>query len=147
MKSIEKIRNQKPVFLHNWSEKIDVVSDFEQIKLTGTEYRAKIPPYLNEELWKSKKIRMKEALKKYRGVNILFASYAYEDYSGSAFVLFEKDGELYEVHGSHCSCYGLEGQWNPEKTSLKALKFRLENGDGYRLDFYKNKLKEFLGIK
>lgn len=48
------------------------------------------------------------------GVEILFADYTYEDYSGNANVLFARDGELYEVFGSHCSCFGLEGQWEPE---------------------------------
>ena len=62
------------------------------------------------------------------GVSLLLASYAYEDYSGYAFVLFEKDGRLYEVNGSHCSCYGLEGQWEPEETSIIALRDRLEKG-------------------
>lgn len=48
------------------------------------------------------------------GCEILAASYTYEDYSGSAYVLFRKDGKLWEVNGGHCSCYGLEGQWVPE---------------------------------
>ena len=56
------------------------------------------------------------------GAEILLASYTYEDYSGSAYVLFRKDGKLWEVHGSHCSCYGLEeDQWDPEETSLEHL--------------------------
>ena len=55
------------------------------------------------------------------GANILLASYTYEDYSGSAYVLFERDGTLYEVVGSHCSCMGLEEQWEPEETSVAAL--------------------------
>lgn len=29
---------------------------------------------------------------------------------------------LFEVHGSHCSCYGYEGQFTPELTSLEYLK-------------------------
>jgi hypothetical protein len=58
------------------------------------------------------------------GVDIVFAAYEYEDYSGSAFVIFMKDGILYEVNGGHCSCNGLEGQWEPEETSLEALMFR-----------------------
>ena len=41
-------------------------------------------------------------------VNILLAWYGGGDYDGSAFVLFERDGQLYEVNGGHCSCYGLE---------------------------------------
>jgi len=58
------------------------------------------------------------------GIDIIFAAYEYEDYSGSAFVIFLKEGILYEVHGGHCSCNGLEGQWEPEETSLEALMFR-----------------------
>lgn len=56
--------------------------------------------------------------------NIVFAAYTYEDYSGSAFVLFMKDGKLYEVNGSHCSCHGLEGQWQPEETFMEAIRMR-----------------------
>jgi hypothetical protein len=52
---------------------------------------------------------------------ILFASYENQDYDGDAFVLFRKDGKLYEVHGSHCSCYGLEECWQPEETTVEAL--------------------------
>ena len=55
------------------------------------------------------------------GIEILYAWYEYESYSGSAFVLFRKDDKLYEVNGSHCSCYGLEDQWDPEETNVEAL--------------------------
>ena len=56
--------------------------------------------------------------------NILFAAYSQEGYEGYALVIFSKDGKLYEVNGSHCSCNGLEGQWEPEETCLMALKGR-----------------------
>lgn len=59
---------------------------------------------------------------------ILFAQYDYQDYEGYAFVLFERDGKLYEVNGSHCSCYGLEDQWCPEETSVEAVKHYMDNG-------------------
>ena len=55
---------------------------------------------------------------------ILVALYDGGSYDGLAFVLFHRDGKLYEVHGSHCSCYGLEGQWSPEETSWAALGIR-----------------------
>jgi hypothetical protein len=55
---------------------------------------------------------------------ILLAWYGYGDYSGSSFVLYELDGKLYEVNGSHCSCHGLEGQWQPEETTVAALRMR-----------------------
>jgi hypothetical protein len=56
-----------------------------------------------------------------RGARIYIASYEEGSYEGDAFVLFERDGKLYEVNGSHCSCMGLEGQWKPEETSWEAL--------------------------
>lgn len=60
---------------------------------------------------------------------IIFADYTYEDYSGSSIVVFESvDGELYEVNGSHCSCFGLEDQWEPEPVSIEYYKERLERG-------------------
>jgi len=72
------------------------------------------------------------------GAEILLASYGYENYEGSAFVLFRRDGKLYEVNGAHCSCYGLseqsscgvtETQWQPEETTLESLRHRLEKGN------------------
>lgn len=67
-------------------------------------------------------------VKELKDVSILMAWYGDGDYSGSAFVLYEKDGQLYEVHGSHCSCYGLEDQWEPEETSVEALAHVLTDG-------------------
>ena len=58
------------------------------------------------------------------GVEVLFAAYESGGYEGDAFALFRKDGKLFEVRGSHCSCYGLEGQWEPEETTVAALKTR-----------------------
>ena len=52
---------------------------------------------------------------------ILLAWYEYENCSGDAFVIFERDGKVFEVNGGHCSCYGLEDQWAPEETSWAAL--------------------------
>jgi hypothetical protein len=57
------------------------------------------------------------------------AWYGYGSYCGYSLVIFEKDGKLYEVNGSHCSCHGLEGQWEPEETSWEALKMRNLSGD------------------
>lgn len=56
------------------------------------------------------------------GVDILLASYTYGNYEGAAYVLFRKGDQLFEVYGSHCSCYGLEGQWEPEETDIETLK-------------------------
>lgn len=62
------------------------------------------------------------------GVTILYADYETGNWEGWSFVLFEKDGKLYEVNGSHCSCYGLEGQWEPEEVLIEEL-LKRKSGD------------------
>lgn len=151
MKTYNEIINQEPVYLHNWSEKIDLIGDFESIYMTGDEYRMNESPYPNIESFNKNKTQMKKAIEQYKGVNILFASYGEDNYSGDAWVLFEQDGKLFEVNGSHCSCYGLEGQWEPEEVTLEALEYRLINGelgkDEWSGNEFNDELKEFLGIK
>lgn len=43
--------------------------------------------------------------------------YAYEDYDGNAAVLYYRKStkKYYEAYGSHCSCYGLENQWESDE--------------------------------
>jgi hypothetical protein len=54
-------------------------------------------------------------------IEVIYASYSIDSYEGEAFVLFRQNGEYFEVNGSHCSCYGLEGQWSPERVDLPEL--------------------------
>ena len=61
---------------------------------------------------------------KLEGVEILYACYDGGGYDGEAHVIFRKEGKLYEVNASHCSCCGLEGQWRPEETVVAALLMR-----------------------
>lgn len=65
-----------------------------------------------------------------KGAVVYLAWYGYGSYDGRSLVIFKKNKKLYEVNGSHCSCYGLEGQWRPEETSWEALKMRNLN-DSY----------------
>src|SRR5436190_5375054 len=51
---------------------------------------------------------------------VVYAGYTYEDYSGSALVVFVRDGAWFENHDSHCSCYGLEC-WRPEGALPEAI--------------------------
>jgi hypothetical protein len=59
---------------------------------------------------------------------IVFAAYEIDGYEGSADVLYIKDGKIYHVTGSHCSCYGLENQWSPDEMPIEALRHVVENG-------------------
>lgn len=113
---------QTPVFVHGWSTPEGVFDDFE----SG---------------WGEKHtIEGKEQ------IEILFGSYSYESYSGDAFVLFRdnRDGKLYEVNGGHCSCYGLEGQWNPEEVVISELHHRLTEGRFGRNDYSGNEFADVL---
>lgn len=69
------------------------------------------------------------SLEDLKDCKILYASYECGNYEGSAFVLYEEGGKFYEVNGSHCSCYGLEGQWEPEEIDAKALEHRFQYGN------------------
>ena len=62
------------------------------------------------------------------GEKILLAHYDNGGYDGDAFVLFEDKGNLFEVNGGHCSCNGLEGLWEPEAVTVKALRKRMLEG-------------------
>jgi hypothetical protein len=87
------------------------------------------------------------------GFDIIIAYESVGDYgcdSSSWFLLKRKaDNELFEVHGSHCSCYGFEGQFKDlEETTLEYLKsdkFNFYCG-GYDRNETDNQLavKEFL---
>ena len=66
-----------------------------------------------------------------KDAKIYIAWYGYGNYCGSSFVLFEQNGKLYEVNGSHCSCNGLEGQWDAEETSWEVVKGYIND---YRFD-------------
>ena len=60
---------------------------------------------------------------------VLFADYSYANYDGCAFVLWqEADGRFGYVLGCHCSCFGLEGQWQPEIHTADEVRALLERG-------------------
>lgn len=150
MKTLEEIIKQEPIYLNNWENKIDVISDFENIYISKKEYEAESSPYKNEELWLSKKVKMKTLINDWEPIHILLASYGTGNYEGDAFVLFERNGKLFEVYGSHCSCYGLEDQFNPEESSLESLQHRLIEGklgaSNYCGNEFSTELKQLLGI-
>ena len=101
----------KPVYLGDFSSKEDVIVDFSGNRWSDDD--------------KKKDQEVEDSLK---DSEILLAWYGGETYEGQAFVLFRKDGKLWEVNGGHCSCYGLEGQWEPEETTLEALDQRVIEG-------------------
>lgn len=101
------------IFIEDFTDRTEVFSHF------SARSRHRAPTLGSEELDEQ-----------FARCNIMVASYDIQGYEGTAFVLFEdtEDGKLYEVNGSHCSCYGLEGQWEPEEVSPESLIHRCENG-------------------
>jgi len=134
LKPLETIFKQKPVFLHNWSNKFEVIRDFEGIFDSDDELQYR---------------RINQLL--YDDVNILFASYVSQECIGDSWVLFEKNGTLYEINGSHYSSEGLIDQWEPEEITLEELEHRVVNGtfgaDSEVENRFREELCKFIGIK
>jgi len=116
MKDLQEIIKQEPVFVGNFENEDQVFGSFEVADKERSEYK------------------------------ILFASYDTPAYEGYAWGLCIKKGtnELLEFSGSHCSCYGLEGQFSPEPAVLQELANKAVNG-GWTEDPYKTELKTFIG--
>lgn len=102
-----------PVFLHNFSSVEEVFKEFQVDGLRTYYYRDGEDEALEPQ-------RLEALKKKY---HILFADYTYEDYSGDVYVLgYDKETEqFFEVHGGHCSCYGIENQFLPEYCTVAEL--------------------------
>ena len=62
---------------------------------------------------------------------VLLAVYDSHLYEGYADVIYRQGDRYYWVHGSHCSCYGLEDQWSPEEYSAEQLVDALRRGDHF----------------
>lgn len=75
------------------------------------------------------------------GVEILFAVYRTGRYDGQSLVLFKKDDKLYIVDASHCSCYGLEGQWDPIEINEATLKKEIDAKSSYRFEEFESFIK------
>lgn len=146
MKSIEEILQTPAVFLGSFKSIIDIISQFETIYMSTNSYYNEKSEWANRD-----RLEINEHLNNnYKDINVILAAYKTEAYEGYAYVLFEKNGKLYEVTGSHCSCYGLEGQWSPNKVDVKELEHRLVEGTFGESSYsgnFKKELCEKLGIE
>ena len=136
------------VYFADWEKDglIGMVSDFIGARMSKAEYEAITSPWPHADYWEKSKALVAAELQAQRwmGIEIMFAAYAYEFFSGEAFVLFVRDGKLFEVNGGHCSCYGLgdqdydsggnRSQWEPEETNAEAIEKRF-GGYGLMVTF------------
>lgn len=77
--------------------------------------------------------------------------YAYYDtsqaYEGSAMVLYYKKStkKYYQAYGSHCSCYGLEDQWEgDEEITVQEIEHRFSKGHFSDGDILKDAFQKYL---
>lgn len=59
---------------------------------------------------------------------VLYADYNRDGYDGSAHIVYRNGDKFYYVYGGHCSCYGLEGQWDPEEYTAELFVAAYEKG-------------------
>lgn len=146
MKTLEQILETSAIYLKGFESIIDVIGDFENIYISTKEYNNPLNKWEIDS-----KAQIDNLLStKYKDVNIILASYETPSYEGYAYVLFEKNGKLYEVDAGHCSCYGLEGQWNPTEVDIKELEHRLLEGsfgESSYSGYFKKELCEKLGVE
>jgi len=131
------------------NNEIEFIGDYFQPKKKPYDLKYISSPEYHKMENESRKRQLEDFIAEFKhDLEWCFGFYGHKDYSGEAFVLFKKDGKIFENGGSHCSCYGLEGQWNPQETSIEAIKLMLSKGtfgkdrDGVN-EFY-NELVEFL---
>jgi hypothetical protein len=66
---------------------------------------------------------------------IVLAIYDQGSYDGTAEVIYVHGGKFYMASGSHCSCYGLEDQWNPVEMPVEGIEKIIAGGgllSGYK---------------
>lgn len=66
---------------------------------------------------------------------MFFADYGYECYEGHAELIYRRGERYFRASGSHCSCYGLEGQWEPIAYETPALLAAVLERDACKEDY------------
>jgi hypothetical protein len=75
---------------------------------------------------------------------VLYASYEREYYEGWSNVVYRIGDKFYKNYAAHCSCYGLEGQWEPEDYSAELFVKAYEKSKWSIPVSVVNRVKEFL---
>jgi len=74
----------------------------------------------------------------------VFAFYNYEDYEGFAAVVYSYDGTNFYINeASHCSCEGLENQWDEDGEYTLEELIKMKNIFSKYAEYYEKWLKQF----
>ena len=73
-------------------------------------------------------------------IEILYTEYDTPPYEGYASVLYYRKStkKYYEVYGSHCSCYGLEEQWDRDEEIVPEELFKRIDALKREFESYQN---------
>ena len=96
-------------------------------------------------LFTSKEDVCKEFSIEFEGT-VLYAAYEVDGYEGSAVVIYVNQGTFWHVSGSHCSCFGLEGQFEPEEMPLDVLMRMVKDGSSSVIHEHREGLAKALSI-
>lgn len=64
------------------------------------------------------------------GIELMVVIGESEMYSENLACIYKKENEFYMFKASHCSCYGFEGQWDANITSIQMIEHYAEKGYG-----------------
>jgi len=111
----------------------------------ATEYKEEDDSYGTERNTEYPEHKIKEWLSD-ADILIAYESVGSWGCDSSSFFLLRKDSKLYEINGSHCSCYGFENQFNPQETTKEALLQRSFYMGGYddEEEINKEKIKTYI---
>lgn len=62
---------------------------------------------------------------------LIFYEYDQSGWDGDATVVYRRGDTYYVVQGGHCSCHGLEGQFDPIEYTLEELIKSAQRADGW----------------
>ena len=113
--------------------------------MTESEIKNHVATYYQEYAYSGLNVPDKCLLDELKQYNILIAYEEEGGYDGESYFLLRKksNGRYYEVHGSHCSYYGFEGQWGPELCSKKYLNSDKWNC-GIQLNEHENLVRAYI---
>jgi hypothetical protein len=132
-------------------EDLKGLTELEVLKHLATEYAGDKSGFDYGEI-KQEDIYVSNEKLKNMEVLIAYESVGSWGCDSSSFFLLrnKKTGKLFEIHGSHCSCYGFEGQLDLEETDIVTLKERNKKGVFYTGGYDENEdenqkiVKEFI---
>lgn len=79
--------------------------------------------------WDEDRIKSNFEIDDLDGYELVYSADNSPPYETDFWALLRKDGKLYEIRCSTCSCYGCEGQFDPRETTLEEVKVNMDHDE------------------